>query len=202
MKREDKNLQSRQKIMENAVQEFAEKGYGLSSINTICETGGISKGILYHYYKDKDDLYVSCVRACFDALTAHLSGYAAPGKGDAQARLEAYFGARLDFFRASPPYQRLFFEAILSPPAHLSGAIAEARAAFDTLNHAVFSALLDSVALRPDVTKGEAVETFRQYQDFVNATTPEGDMALHEDRSRRAVSVLLYGVVAREGERL
>ena len=53
MKREEKNQISRQRILESAAKEFAEKGYGLSSINVICAEGDISKGILYHYFKDK-----------------------------------------------------------------------------------------------------------------------------------------------------
>lgn len=57
MKREEKNLQSRQKIMDAAWKEFGEKSYAEASLNTICKEGDISKGIIYHYFKDKDELY-------------------------------------------------------------------------------------------------------------------------------------------------
>lgn len=200
MKREEKNLQSRQKILESALREFAEKGYGLSSINTICETGALSKGVLYHYFQDKDAVYLACVQACFDALTAHLHSYTALADGDAQSRLAAYFDARLSFFRENPYYQRVFFEALLSPPAHLAAAIRSRKTVFDDLNHTVFSEILENLDLRSDMKKEEVVEIFRQYQDFVNATTPLDDMASHEDRCRRAVSILLYGVTTREEE--
>ncbi len=202
MKREEKNLQSRQKIIESALREFAEKGYGLSSINAICESGGIAKGVMYHYYKDKDNLYLTCIRECFDALTAHLNNHAEQMDGDAQSRLTAYFDTRIAFFRENPCYQRLFFEAILAPPAHLSAAITECKAEFDDLNSGIFAEILDCIELCPGMTKQEVVETFRQYQDFINATTAPEDTALHEERARRAVRVLLYGVARREeGER-
>lgn len=202
MKRADRNMQSRQRILDNALQEFAGKGYGLSSINTICETGGISKGIMYHYFKDKDEMYLTCVRNCFDALTAHLKSHVSPADGNAQSRLTAYFDARLAFFQANPLYRRLFLEVILSPPSHLQAAIAECRETFDAMNYAVFSTVLECVTLRADMKKEEVIETFRHYQDFVNATTPPEDTASHEDRCRRAVSVLFYGVVAREEEQV
>ena len=60
MKREEKNFISLQRILDTATQEFARQGYGLSSVNTICNSGGISKGILYHYFKDKDDVVAAC----------------------------------------------------------------------------------------------------------------------------------------------
>ena len=56
MKREEKNQQTRRRIMDSALAEFAEKGYGGSSVNTICAAQGISKGIVYHYFENKDEL--------------------------------------------------------------------------------------------------------------------------------------------------
>ena len=55
MKREEKNQQTQRRIMDSALAEFAEKGYGGSSVNTICAAQGISKGIIYHYFENKDD---------------------------------------------------------------------------------------------------------------------------------------------------
>ena len=69
MNRDEKNLQTRQKIIDNALSEFSEKSYGEASLNSICATGNLSKGIIYHYFKDKDQLYLICVKECFDALT-------------------------------------------------------------------------------------------------------------------------------------
>ncbi len=39
--------------MDSALNEFSKQGYGASSINTICSAQGISKGIIYHYFKTK-----------------------------------------------------------------------------------------------------------------------------------------------------
>ncbi|HBR01472.1 MAG TPA: TetR/AcrR family transcriptional regulator, partial [Ruminiclostridium sp.] len=50
MKRDKKKLLSRRKILDSAFEEFGQQGYGLSSVNTICTAGDISKGILYHYF--------------------------------------------------------------------------------------------------------------------------------------------------------
>ena len=46
MKREEKNQQTRRRIMESALAEFARQGYGASSVNTICAAEGISKSII------------------------------------------------------------------------------------------------------------------------------------------------------------
>ena len=61
MKREEKNQITRRRIMDSALAEFAGKGYGASSVNTICAAQDISKGIIYHYFNTKDELYLACV---------------------------------------------------------------------------------------------------------------------------------------------
>ena len=68
MNREEKNQQTKRRIMESALAEFSQKGNGASSVNTICAAQNISKGIIYHYFKTKDDLYLACVEECFQLL--------------------------------------------------------------------------------------------------------------------------------------
>lgn len=72
MKRDEKTQIMRRKIMDSALAEFSRQGYGASSINTICTAQNISKGIVYHYFKTKDVLYLACVEECFQQLTEYL----------------------------------------------------------------------------------------------------------------------------------
>lgn len=204
MKREEKNLLSRRKILDSAFAEFGEQGYGLSSINNICTVGDISKGIIYHYFKDKDELYLVCIRELFDRLTEHLQKELSDVTGTKESRLERYFDARLRFFRENPLLHKLFCDVIVAPPAHLAQAVLEIKADFDALNISVLTELLQSVRLRSDVTIQSAVETFRLYQDFANARyqmepAEALDIERHEETCKRSLSILLYGVIERDG---
>ena len=74
MKREEKNQLSKDKILNAAIAEFGVKSYESASLNNICSDHNISKGLIYHYFANKDELYLCCVKACFDALTEFLDG--------------------------------------------------------------------------------------------------------------------------------
>lgn len=206
MRREEKNRQSRARIIDSALNEFSERGYGLSSINTICDGGNISKGILYHYFSDKDELYLACMKACFNQLVTYLQGNGVLENGGVEIRLQEYFDMRLAFFQENPRFQKLFCEALVAPPNHLVREIEEIKADFDTLNVRVLNGILDQVELRPGITKRDVVDILRQYQDFINVQdrrTADGmrmpDIAAREAHCRRAVDILLYGVVERTG---
>ena len=199
--RKEQKLQSKKRILDSALREFSEQGYGLSSINTICSEGDISKGVLYHYYESKDALYLACIEQCFDSLTEYLQRHLG---GGSPVDTQDYFNARRRFFEENPVFQRLFCEAIVYPPTQLKAQIGKIKERFDALNMAVMSKVLEGVDLRGDISREQALEVFRMFQDFVNVNSqmlPDGDVNLtrHEEISSRTLSVLLYGLVEREG---
>ena len=202
MNREEKNQQTRRRIMDSALAEFAAQGYGGSSVNTICAAQNVSKGIIYHYFRTKDELYLACVEECFQRLTSHLHSTLTAEDGTVEQQLEQYFSARTAFFRSNPVYQPIFCEAVISPPAHLAGPIQARRQAFDALNAETLARLLRPFPLRPHVTIDEVVETFREFQDFINAKYQAAPLCAAEfeqrdERCRKALNILLYGVIER-----
>ena len=206
MNREEKNHQTRRRIMDSALSEFARQGYGASSVNTICASGGISKGIIYHYFKTKDDLFLACAEECFQLLTEHLKSCIAHEHCSIEQQMGNYIAARTAFFRDHPVYQRIFCETVISPPSHLKAELQKRRQGFDELNIAILDNLLAPVALRPDITKAEVIENFRQYQDFINVKYQMTDMSAREfemrdESCRKALSILLYGVIEREEDK-
>lgn len=204
MKREEKNQQTRQKILTNAICEFARRRYQGASLNTVCQSGGISKGIIYHYFDSRDNLYLSCLEVCFQTLTAYLSKHLADRIGsDADERILHYFDIRMDFFRSQPDFARLFCEAVIMPPVHLKAQIAELRRPFDSFNKQVLYSILRERPLRPDFTEEEIIDTFGRYQDFLNASfqlDEEGfiDIEQHEKNSKNALNIFLYGIFERK----
>ena len=108
MKREEKIKSAVSGFSKARRRNLRKKGYGLSSINVICAEGDISKGILYHYFKDKDELYLTCVQACFDGLTAALKAALPDSVGDIQTRMDQYFAVRWAYFDQHPDQLRLF----------------------------------------------------------------------------------------------
>ena len=198
MKREEKNQQTKRRIMDSALAEFSAQGYGASSVNTICCAQGISKGIIYHYFNTKDDLFLACVKECFDLLTKYLTERMHTVRGNAEEQLRGYFTARMDFFSEHPIYQRIFCEAVVAPPAHLKSDIQKRKEKFDTLNIQILEQLLSQLPLRSHITRGEVIDTFRQFQDFINAKYQVAEFEAHEENCRRALDILLYGVIERK----
>ncbi|MZK50554.1 MULTISPECIES: TetR/AcrR family transcriptional regulator [Clostridium] len=54
------------RILNAAINEFAEKGYENASTNEIVKKAGISKGLLFHYFKNKKQLFLFLYDYCID----------------------------------------------------------------------------------------------------------------------------------------
>ncbi len=62
MEEQSKAEQTRERILTVAIQEFAFQGYNKASTNHIMEQVGMAKGLLFHYYSNKQKLYLACLQ--------------------------------------------------------------------------------------------------------------------------------------------
>lgn len=209
MKREEKNAASRQKILRAALEEFSRKGYEGASLSTLCAEKEISKGLIYHYFSGKEELYLLCVGQCFEAFTACLAQAAEALHGSAREKLGDYFDARLRFFAENPLYLGIFADAVFNTPPTLAEQIGRLRADFDRLNLSVLTGLLKSQTMRPGLSPEGVAEDFRAYMDYFNlrfraavrSGRPVKNILIeHEERCHRQLDILLYGVWERKNE--
>lgn len=194
--------------MDAAIQEFGEKNYGEASLNTICDTGNLSKGIIYHYFTDKDELYLACVKECFDKLTSFLNrdDY---DFTDFQRGINNYLAARYQFFRQYPHYSHLFFSTFLQPPTHLIKQIQELRKDFDVQSTRYYETALSHITLRENITKEEAMEYFFIFQEMFNGyfqskayenTDFNSLIKDHEMKLSKLLNMMLYGIAKEDSE--
>ncbi len=66
----------REAILGAAADEFAERGYAGASLSRIIERAGISRGSLYYYFSDKEDLFVTTVQEAVRRLVEAVGGVA------------------------------------------------------------------------------------------------------------------------------
>lgn len=200
MKQSDKSKITYDRIIEAAIKEFGINGYDGASLNHICDTG-ISKGLIYHNFENKDAIYLACVECCFNTFTDFLKSLAI------RADLQLYMNARLRFFSENADLGKIFFEAVLKPPKHLQSQISNARKRFDDLNHKLYQSMLDCIVLRTGVTEEDAMDYFTLMQTMFNGyfSSPAFRkipfceiIACHENKLSKLLEFMLYGIAERE----
>lgn len=60
------DVEKQDRILNAAMKEFAQKGFEKASTNEIVKEADISKGLLFHYFKDKKNLFLFLYDHCID----------------------------------------------------------------------------------------------------------------------------------------
>ena len=196
MKRVEKTELTVSRILEAAMTEFGMNGYTKGTVNNICKSG-INKGLVYHNFKNKDELYLTCLRISCEKLVALIE------KNDFKSDLLQYMNIRMSFFKEYPNEAHIFFEAILQPQENLQDKIQEILQPFEEINERIYRSTVSSVTLRDGVTEEDAICYFRQMQQMFNGyfSSPayrhialDEQIKEHETGILKLFNFMLYGI--------
>ena len=70
--RADRQADRRRQILAAAVKVFAEKGFHASRVSDIAEEAGIAYGLVYHYFKSKEELLETIFRTTWTEMLARV----------------------------------------------------------------------------------------------------------------------------------
>lgn len=101
------------RIMQAAVEVFAEAGYAGSALASIAERAGISKQNLLYYFPTKQILYEKVLDQVLDQWLDRMNILADPAQDPAQL-LRSYIRAKLRFSREQPQASRVYAMEVIS----------------------------------------------------------------------------------------
>lgn len=173
MTQKERQEHSRQEILQAALDEFGTYEYAQVTVDNVCARHNISKGMLYHYYSGKDDLFLLCVGDTFEKLSEFVAQNEFQLKDhSALDSLTAYYQCREQFFAAHPRRRKVFESAMLHPPAHLESKLRELRAPVWQINRQFWQRVVRQYPLRAGL-KAEQVMRYLESIDYAFQTILE-----------------------------
>lgn len=97
----------RRGILDAALDGFAADGYANASYNRILAAAGLSKGAMYYYFADKEDLYLTVLEHALDGLGGIEPPAAAAGADGFWAHVAQAYDAALAQARRDPRVVRM-----------------------------------------------------------------------------------------------
>lgn len=208
MTQKERQAKSRQMIREAAESEFSASGYEAFTVDQLCARHGISKGMLYHYYTGKDQLFLLCVEEAFQGLEAYLRVQMEDIlREDVQRAVQRYFLAREYYFRENPRQKVVFETALFHPPRQLTEQIQTIHQPLDRLNHDFLQQTVSRLELRPGLGQ-EAVSRYFRGLEYVFMTflahyhgeENPMDVGTMVRTSSEMLDMLIFGIARREAD--
>jgi len=163
----EKQPQEKKELIINvAIEEFVKNGYDKASTDIITSRAGISKGILFHYFKSKKNLYLYVVtyalKLIIEKTMEALKGVSSP---DFFARVKEIYLLK---HKITGPYikeTQLISDAILSPPAAVQKEMEEVANTYYSkyqedfmLEHIYLRELIQTDRLREGITADKVIK--------------------------------------------
>jgi AcrR family transcriptional regulator len=106
--------ESRQKILDAALEVFAKQGYHSATVDAITKTAGISKGLMYNYFKSKEDVLQELMLGMMEALMCEYMPLK-PEEKFTEDDIINFINVGIDLVLEKPHYWKLYFSVALQP---------------------------------------------------------------------------------------
>ncbi|MCR4436730.1 MAG: TetR/AcrR family transcriptional regulator [Clostridiales bacterium] len=150
--------EKRKKIIDVCVEEFAQNGFEKASTNTIVKKAGISKGILFHYFGSKKNLYLYVVDYAIDHFIKEYDASTVNLSSDIFQRFTEISLIKLKMAYGSPVLYKLLLNAFVDMPAEVRDDLQER---YDRICRTYVPLILEDIDIsgfRKDIDAHRAVE--------------------------------------------
>ena len=205
MTQKERQERSKREILRAAQEEFGASSYENVSMEGICTRHGISKGMMYHYYANKDQLFLRCVEEVFNGLGSFLREECA-GLVEKSGRecLKQYLLARERYFQKYPKEKNIFENALFHPPKQLREQIQQLRRPLREYNSWLLQQVVSKLPLRPGITEAQArlyVEGIEYlFWELLRQYRPGMEFDLHQVSlaGEELLDMILFGVARQD----
>lgn len=121
----DKKTQTKTKILDAALTEFAEKGFELGSTNVICVKAGVSKGTVFRYFGTKKGLFSALFARELDLYVSQFETVKLKPYIDPLEKVAATIIWKAEHARTHPQSTQLLAEGFPGELKKLSGQMVE-----------------------------------------------------------------------------
>jgi len=112
----DRGDDRRRKLLDAAVAVFARKGFHASRVGDIAEEAGVAHGLLYHYFRSKDEVLQTIARETWERLVADVERIEASG-GPLDEQLRRFARGYLRSWLTAPALVRVLVLEVGRSPA-------------------------------------------------------------------------------------
>ncbi|AXM87727.1 TetR/AcrR family transcriptional regulator [Anoxybacillus ayderensis] len=146
-------------IIQTVIEEFVQNGYDNASTDVMTSRAGISKGLLFHYFKSKKNLYLYVVHYAKQLLTEKtMEAVNEIRCSDFFERIKQIVLTKQQIFMTYPHETQLVIDAVANPPKAVKKEMEQLLAKhYETyaedfqLQHIFLKDLLQKETLRDDV---------------------------------------------------
>lgn len=179
------------KILQSSMEVFAEKGYENASTNDIIKKAGISKGILFHYFGNKKNLYLFVLDKTLERAVEKISAANRTASSDLFERISVTGMMKLRLALEEPLIYRMIFSAFINTPDPIREAVQDRYKKLYGVAMKMFFDGLDLSKIQRGVDPNKAIEVILLFLEGYQAKYIEAYKNISADEALMSMDKLL-----------
>ena len=155
----------RQRILQACLEEFSAHGYENASTNRIVQAAGISKGLLFHYFGSKKQLFLYVLDETIRHLMGLMTRYSTNLSGDIFEQLGQYALIKMQIGLEEPQMYRILYDVYVNLPAEIKDELMARYGQILADQRKAFLLTMDASKLRKEVTTEMAANLIIDFLD-------------------------------------
>ncbi len=198
MNRQEQKQMTYEKILNNAKTVFGNFTYAQASMNAIAKKAGVSKGILYHHFSDKDELYMLCVNESMNDFILYIETHYKPAD-HFEDNINLFFKVRKNYFQEDSDLSKIFQQSLLHHPQHLKEGFRKAHQPVSQLNEKLLYEILEDAPLSGALSVSDVMQYIELFMKSLNESsqTDSLSMEVRELKIENMMDIILYGILRR-----
>jgi TetR/AcrR family transcriptional regulator len=139
------------RIINAAIKEFAQKGYDSASTNEIVKEAGISKGLLFHYFKNKKQLFFYLFDYCYNLVADEFYKKVDLTERDFFKRIRQSVHIKMDLQAKYPEILTFIQEAFMQDSLEIKDEFDKKKQELNAVNIGIIYDGIDLSKFRDDV---------------------------------------------------
>lgn len=182
--------EARDRLRAAALDQFTQRGYAATTIRELCEAAGITKPVLYYYFKNKEGLYLDLMDGAyslFESTVTELTIYS----GTSFQRIINFCEGVFDIGMVNLPLMRLIYSIYYGTP---QGAPHYDLERYFYRMQEVITALVQEGIIRSEIINGNVNDMTWAIIACLN-TTLEEQLCNQQPRIGRAAMTRMLGLL-------
>lgn len=117
--------EKQQAIINAGYRVFSQNSYKNSPVSEIADAAGISKSLLFHYFRNKKELYLFLWDKCAETAIEYLTKYGCYGMDDLFESMEKGMRAKIEIMHLYPDMSNFAIKAFYEKDTDISTAVQE-----------------------------------------------------------------------------
>lgn len=151
------DTEKQERIINAAYKEFAGKSYSLASTNEIAKEAGISKGLLFHYFTSKKELYLYLYDYAVKFLSEEIKEKVDAAERDLFVKLRQTSRVKLSIFERFPDMFQFLKQVFYEEEAAIKVEIQQRNKGITSNEYSRLLADIDTTKFKEGIDVGRAI---------------------------------------------